>query len=117
VWLDAQPRREPLAGQGVVAEPAAALEPSDRCVHDVGGPAAGGGVGQQRHPDPQLGQDVHLDRIQASRGRRGVGEHVRHLAGVLAGQDLAQAGDRRLVAGLSQPPGRHGGPRGVPQGG
>ena len=160
--LDAQPLRESLAGESAVADPAAALEPGDRSLHDIGCPAAGRGVGQQRHPDPQLGQDVHLDRVQASRGRRGhvtvaavladqaagppqavhgiaraavgapsaeqraahavgglrgVGEQARHLARVLAGQDLPQAGDRCLVAGLSQPVGRHGVPRGVPQGG
>ena len=50
-------------------------------------------------------------------GLRGVGEQARHLGRVLAGQDLPQAGDRRLIAGLSQPVRRHSTPRGVPQGG
>ena len=49
-------------------------------------------------------------------GRRGAGEQVRDLGRVLTGQDLPQAGDRCLVAGLRQPAGRHGVPRGFPHG-
>jgi hypothetical protein len=48
-------------------------------------------------------------------GLRGAGEQARHLGRVLTGQDLPQAGDRCLVAGLRQPAGRHGAPRGFPQ--
>ena len=59
------------AGESAVADPAAALEPGHRSLHDVGCPAAGGGVGQQRHPDPQLGQDVHSGHDRARRRCRG----------------------------------------------
>jgi hypothetical protein len=41
---------------------------------------------------------------------------ARDLGRILTGQDLPQAGDRCLVAGLRQPVGRHGVPRGFPQG-
>jgi len=46
---------------------------------------------------------------------RGVGEQAGHIARVLVGQDLPQAGHRRLVARLDQPVKRDGGPRCVPQ--
>ncbi len=107
-------------------------------------------------PDPQLGQDIHLDRAQASRGGRrhmavtavladqaagppqavhrvlrtagraqsaeqrtahavgrlrSIGEQAGHLARVLAGQDLTQAGDRRLIASPDQPIMRDRGPQ------
>ena len=49
-------------------------------------------------------------------GLGGVGEQARRLAWVLAGQNLPQAGDRRLIAGLNQLVMRYGGPRSFPQG-
>jgi hypothetical protein len=79
--FDAQPPGASLAGEAAVADPAAALELGERAVRGIWRPA-GGGVGQQRHSGPQLGQDVHLDCVQASRGSSG---HVA-VAAVLADQ-------------------------------
>src|SRR5215475_10988365 len=45
--LEFLPGEAPVLGEAAVADPAPALQVADALLHDLGGPAAGGRVGQQ----------------------------------------------------------------------
>jgi uncharacterized protein (DUF849 family) len=71
--LDVVPDGAARVGQRAVPQPAAAGQFVHRGLHRRLRPGAGGGVGQQRHAEPALGEHVHLDRPEPGRvGHRDV---------------------------------------------
>ena len=66
--FDGVTKRPACVGELISLKPACDAKGLCGGIDDVGTPAARLGVAPEGHPDPQLGEDVHLDGGEAARG-------------------------------------------------